>query len=223
MGAMTLLQLRTAVINHGFDAGVYSGQINQWINDAYEQACRVALFSTDEATYDFSTAAGTQTYPLPADMVSMRSLRNTDLDQEMVAAEIRDIDRSSHTNTGAPFAYALSSSNILLYPTPDQAYPLELRYWKLPADLVADGDTPAIPSDYHRMLWYWATAEAYWSEDDGSTGAQWENRFNTLLAKFEADVKFQNEDAPSQIRGMWESGRGLSPRGWTRFGADWGV
>lgn len=222
MGAMSLLDMRTEVLNHGFDASVYSGRINQWINDAYEQACRVALFSADEGTNDFSTTAGTSTYSLPADMVTMRSIRNTDLDQEMVAVDLRDIDRASHTSTGAPFAYAMNAANVQLYPVPDQAYPFEIRYWKLPADLVADGDTPVIPADYHRMLWYWACAEAYWSEDDGATGAQWEQRYNTLLAKFEADVKFPNEDAPSTIRGMWDSNRGLSPRAWTRYGAGWG-
>lgn len=221
MPGMTLSQMRTSVLAKGFDATVYSGQINQWINDAKDEACRRALFSTDEGTYDFATVAGTTLYPLPTDLVSIRSLRDTDVDQELVAVELRDIDRSSHTTTGQPFAYAQDAANLHLYPSPDGAHNLELRYWKLPADLVADGDTPTFPATYHRMLVYWAVAECYWSEDDFSTGQQWEARFEKLLSKFEADVKFPDEDVPTRIRGMWDSDRGLSPRAWTRYG--WGI
>ena len=216
-----LLALRTEVLNHGFDPIVYSSRINQYINDAQELVCRRVDYYVDENTSDFNTIAGTSLYSLPTDFAKVRSVRDTGRQQEMIAVGLRDIDRSIST-VAAPTFYALDGANIHLYPTPDNVYPLEIRYWKVPADLVADTDTPTIPAAFQRILWYWAVKECYAGDDDVATAQYWEQQFNTLLAEISADLKFPNDDMPTQAAGMWESGRALNPRGWTVYGTDWG-
>jgi hypothetical protein len=218
---MTLLALRTEVLNHGFDPIIYSSRINQYINDAQELVCRRVMYYTDEGTSDFNTTAGTSNYALPSNFAKVRSIRDTSRYQEMIAVTLRDIDRSAQL-TSAPIFYAFDGVTLHLYPTPDQVYPMELRYWSVPADLVNDTDTPTIPPAYHRMLWYWAVRECYAADDDVATAQYWETQFNTILAEFAADVKFPNDDMPTQASGMWEGGKTLSPRGWTIYGTDWG-
>ena len=220
---MQLIDIRTEVLNCGFDPNLFgSSRINQFINNAYFNLVRRVSYYVDEAVQDLSTVAGTATFGLPADFAKIRSMRRTDLGRELEAVELRDIDRSVITQ-GTPYAYAQDGVNIHLYPTPDQAYPLELRYWKIPVALSADTDVPTIPPDYHNLLIYSACAEGYRAEDDHQTAQQWQALYDRGLTQFAADVKFDNSDAPTQVKGMWESGRGLNQRGWSIMGADWGV
>lgn len=212
---MQLLAMRTEVENHGFSDIQYGARINRYLNDAYLQVVRRVSYYVDEATSDFSTVSGTATYPQPTNFAKDRSLRFTGtLTGELRSVGLRTIDRSVPTS-GMPYAYAIDGVNLHLYPTPDNVYTLELRFWLLPALLVADTDSPTIPDDYADMLIYWAINRCYASEDDSQTAQYWMQQYNTRLQEFAADVKYPNDDAPTQIASMWEGPPVLS-RGWTR-------
>ena len=213
---MNLTALQNEVLNHGFDSATFSARITQYLNDALNLVCRRVDYYQDEATNDYNTISGTALYALPAGWARVRSLRDTSRQVELIAVGLRDIDRAS-TAQGAPAYYALDGANLHLYPTPDNAYPLELRYWLLPAQLVSGTDVPSIPADWHRILWYWAVKECYAAEDDSATAQYWEQQFNTTLAEFAADQKFPSTDYPTQARGMWGDDEMLTPAGWTAY------
>lgn len=215
---MQLVDLRNEVMAHGFDPTFFgNSRVNQFINDAYYLVCRRVEWYADEATYDFNTVTGQAVYPFPLDFMKGRSVRDTARDGELLAVSLRDIDRSD-TTQGAPIFYAIDGPNVHLYPTPDNVYTLEMRYWKLPNLLVNDTDVPIIPDTYQRLLWYWAVKEAYAAEDDGATGQYWEQQFNTVLAEFASDVRFPMTDYPTQVAGMWEQQRSLGQPGWSMWG-----
>lgn len=210
---MNFAALRQEVLNHGFDPVQFgSSRINQFLNDAYGEICRRVDYYIDEGVQDFSTSSGTATYPQPTDFAKDRSLRDTNRDLEMVMYGLRTIDRSPDSN-GPPYAYAIDGTNLHLYPTPDGVYPFELRYWKLPTALVNDGDTPTLPADYHKLIWWYAVGECYMAEDDLQTGQLWMQRYEAGLKNLKADVKFPSTDMPNQIASMWGNRR--LRRGWT--------
>lgn len=194
-------------------------RITQWINDAIQQAAARADYYIDEATLDFSTVAGTSTYPQPTDLGTDRSLHFTGTDQtgELTSVGLRTLDRSV-ASSGVPRFYALSGSNLQLYPTPDNVYTLELRYWKQPALLANPGDTTTIPDRYDDMLVYHALFRAYAAEDDLQTAQGWQQQWTTRLAEFAADVKYPNNDQPVRIADYWtgppSAGSGLWTRWW---------
>lgn len=214
---MQLSDLRNEVLAHGFDSSVYGTRITQYINDAQNLVARRIDYHVDENVYDFSTAAGTSTYAWPADMARIRSLRDTSRQIEMQEVGLRMIDRSSLSN-GAPAFYAFSGQNLVLYPTPDNVYPMELRYWVMPPALVNDSDVPTLPSDWHHILWVYATWMCYEGDDDAQMGQYWQQRFNQELSMLAADQKFPSTDYPTQASGMWDSEQTLTPLGWTYWG-----
>jgi hypothetical protein len=214
---MNLLQLRNEVLGHGFDPIVFSGRINQYLNDALNLVCVRVNYYGEEAVYTFSTTTGTAVYNSAPDTGRIRSLLDTGRQMELESVTIREIDRSASTQ-GAPAYYAMDGLNFHLYPTPDGVYSLEERYWKTPAQLVNDTDVPILPATWHRLLWYWAVRECYAAEDDAATAQYWEQQFNTALAELAADVKFPDTDRPAQAKGMWESDRPLDQRGWALWG-----
>jgi hypothetical protein len=219
---MQLIDMRTEVFACGFDPVLFgASRINMYINDGYLNLVRRVDYYVDENTQDYPTVQGTAMYPLPTDFARVRSVRRTDLGEEMTAVGLRTIDRS-FTTAGAPVFYAMDGANIHLFPVPDQAYPLELRYWKLPALLVNDTDVPTIPADYHSLLIFWAVAAAYSAEDDSQTGALWQAKYDKGLSEFSADMKFPNDDAPNQLTDMWAGPASLNQRGWSLSGGDLG-
>jgi hypothetical protein len=214
-----LIEIRTEVLNCGFDATLFgSARITAYINNGYLNLVRRVSYYVDEASQDYSTVSGTASYSLPADFAKIRSIHDTGRQVEMVSVGLRQIDRSAVTS-GAPIYYAIDGSNLHLWPTPDQAYTLETRYWKLPAQLVADSDVPTIPADYHNLLVYSANAECYRAEDDHQTAAAWQALYDKGLAQFAADMKFENDDAPSQIADFWTGEPSLGGRGWSIYGS----
>lgn len=218
---MQLSDIRTEVLNCGFDPVLFGvNRITSYINNGYLNTVRRVSYYVDENTQDYPTITGTSMYSLPADFARVRSLRRTDLGRELMSVGLRTIDRSVITS-GTPYAYAMDGANVHLYPTPDQVYPLELRYWKMPAQLVNDTDVPTLPADYHSMLIYWAVSEAYAAEDDSQTAQYWQAKYDRDLAEFSADMKFPNDDAPSQLADMWTGPPSLGRGGWSIMGSDW--
>ena len=219
---MQLIDIRTEVFATGFDPVLFGAtRVNMYINNAYLTIVRRVNYYVDETTQDFNTTVGTSMYSLPANFARTRSLRRTDIGIELENVGLRTIDRSTITS-GTPYAYALDGANLHLYPTPDQAYPLELRYWLMPNPLVADSDVPTIPADYHNLLVYGATSEAYAADDDGpQMGAYWQAKFDKGLAMFAADMKFPNDDQPAQLADMWTGPPSLNKRGWSIYGTTW--
>lgn len=217
---MNLAALRTEVLAHGFDPIAFTARIDQYLNDAQFLVARRVDYYVDDATFAINTVAGTDTYLWPTDFARGRSLFDDVRNLELQYVSIRAIDQSNGAS-GAPLYYAFIGSTVRLYPIPDGVYNLVLRYWKLPNTLVADSDTPTMPADWHRLLWYWAVKECYAAEDDSQTSQYWEQMFNIGLSNFAADQKFPDTDGPNQAAGMWDQNDSLSlGNAWTLY-AGW--
>jgi hypothetical protein len=205
---VNLGQLRSETLANGFDPVQFgSGRIDTFLNDGYQQICSAVNFTGDEATQDFSTVAGTATYPQPLDASDIRSLRDTGRHLELHAVSLRRMDRTAGS-PGAPSTYALNGANFQLWPVPDGVYPLECRYWKIPALLFADTDVPIIPPMWHWLIWTWAVAQAFRAEDDIQRAGAWDQRFQKGLSDFSAAVKFTS-DQPTRAESMWVLRPGL--------------
>ena len=213
---MQLSAIRGEVEARGFDPVQYGARITQFINDGQNLIARRCQYYVNETTFAFNTTTGTAVYSLPTNFARVRELFATDVNQIIRPVGLRDID-GSYPVQGRMYYYALDGANMHLYPAPDNAYPLELRYWAMPAALVNDTDVPNLPVDWHPMLWIYATWMCYEADDDANMGAYWENRFEKTLAEFEADAKFPSTDYPNQIQSMWGEENGL------RAGNQWGL
>jgi hypothetical protein len=217
---MNLADLRTEVLGHGFGPVQFPvARLNQFLNEGYGIVNRRVGFYAAESTQSLRTAAGTATYPWPPDLVRLRSLKDSDRNLLLQPVLVDDLDRSNPTTQGAPYCYALQGPNVRLYPTPDAAYNLSVRYWRSPPQLVADSDVPWFPPDWHSLLVFYALKRCYAGDDDMPQAQYWTGEFNNMLSQFAADVKFPSTDQVHVVRGMWEQDSQAGVQGW---GAYWG-
>jgi len=199
---VNLGQMVSETLANGFDP-VFFGRdrIVQFLNDGHQYVCAQTNYTGDEAVLDFATAQGSDTYPQPADMSDLRSLRDVDRHFQLHAVSLRKVDRMAST-PGRPTHYALNGANFQLWPVPDGVYNLECRYWLIPPLMVLDTDTPIVPPMWHWLVWTWAVAQCFRAEDDVQRAGTWDARFAKGLSDFTASVKFSS-DMPTRAESMW--------------------
>jgi hypothetical protein len=227
---VNLLALQTEVEGHGFDPIQYGGRIIQYLNDAQNLVARRVQYWLEESTVAYTTTASVNLLPLPLPTYNasgtpsggfgrLRELFAVDLNVSLQPVALRDVDNSVVTQ-GRPYFYAMDGPNLHLYPTPDGSYPFTLRYWIMPTALANSTDIPGMPADWHHILWRYAVAECYKSDDDQAMGQYWTADYEKFLAMFEADARFPSTDWPTQAESFWNDGKTLSPTGntWTLYG-----
>jgi len=204
--SMSLSALRSEVLNHGFDGTIYSSsRLNQYLNDALGELSAKAQYYGEEQELTMTTTAGTDWVAFPTGMSRLRSVRLTDPPQDLQLVDLRDVDRTGGT-TGSPYAYAVDGSGITLFPKPDGAYALAIRYWRLMSPLTADTDVPSLPARYHRMLAYYAIARCFEGEDDPQQAAYYDAKWTQAVKDLKLDLVFPLTDGPRQVKSIWDSG-----------------
>jgi hypothetical protein len=203
---MNALALRTEVLNHGFDGSIFTSSVlNQYLNDAIGDLCSRAFYYGEEQEQVTATVAGTANYAFPTDLTKLRSVRLTSPQQELSLIDLRDIDRST-PSSGVPYCYALNGAGITVYPTPDAAYPMNLRYFQLLSPLVYDTDVPGLPPRYHRSLTYYAIARCFEREDDVQQAQYYDGKWEQTIKNLKSDLVFPLTDGPRQVKSQWDSG-----------------
>jgi hypothetical protein len=99
-------------------------------------------------------------YTLPSDLGKLLDIRQTRDDIKLHYIPIRNLDRyvADRTQTGEPEYYTFvgqDSSNLYrleFFPVPDVKMNLNVRYYRVVAELSSDSDVPLIPTQFHDIL-----------------------------------------------------------------------
>lgn len=175
-------------------------RIPEYIALAERRLNRVVFCPEREATTTLTAAASVT---LPTDFSAVRAIwLDTDpkvvLDQ-MTLNELRQA--YSGATTGQPGNYAISGNQLILGPSPDSAYSIELAYWQAIeplSDSVADNWLLLAHSDLYLCA---ALAEAFLGTYDEQRAVLWENRTEAKIAEVNAYGRHQQYGgAPFRIR-----------------------
>lgn len=152
---MNLGQLRTAV-DRRTGIAVDTTTQTEWINFVLDEIALERNWWWLDKSSTVSVTAGTATYALPADVRGIYSVVDSDgyLYDEASTRDLVIYDRQDEVvvSFGTGRFYSMDGANIRLAPTPGSATTLTVRYWGGEPDLVADGDTPLLPSPYHQAV-----------------------------------------------------------------------
>lgn len=195
--SLTLGDMIATIRNHGF-SDADSTTLTDLINDAYEDIwTREAWpFKTTEATV--SVTAGDDSPTMPADFGKVLAVgdNTNSTELEFWRADQLQLDTiGSLTATGQPVIYYFLGNTFKVYPVPDAAYTLTLKYVKTFTPLSADTDTPALPNN-HRLVVLGALASAYDMEDDTDLAVRFEQRFENRLMRAREDWWVNQYDSP---------------------------
>lgn len=200
-----LQQIREAVLGHQFSSAQYSTRINGWVNEALQKIYRKGNFRLNSLTEDFPTVASTSAYTLPSDFLKLASVFNADDNDPLVPVTLEEYD-DLDDSSGKPYHYTVDGNDLVLYPTPDAAYNITLRYYNTSVELAADTDEPNLPEDYHYLLEHYALWRAYMAEHDFEAAEYHRGIFEKDLVEVVGELQSDTEKPPVQIEGGWFMG-----------------
>lgn len=147
--ATTFVMLRTEFFARGYDymndGGAQLTRAKAWVNDAYLELC-------DEELWPFLRATAAGAAPLAiADVRLVDTVVNTITGWPIYRTpEDELIDAyGTLTQTGTPTAWYLDDTTLRTYPVGGT---LSVRYWRVPAALVADADAVVIPDRFANAI-----------------------------------------------------------------------
>lgn len=198
----TYKALKSEVLSFQFAAGKYESLVATWLNDAQRKAVQESEFRTQEETKAFTTTSGDGTLELPADFCRWIDFYDSGVNWPLTPLERGEYD-ALEAASGRPTAYTVVGDQITLWPTPDGSYGLSLRYWRLPQDMVTDGDEPEIPAQYHEVLVDYALMKCYRRENDRPEAELCKREWEAGVMKMRGEVQHDTASGPKQVGGTW--------------------
>jgi hypothetical protein len=167
--SFTYAELKTAIQNYTENTETtFVNSLNIFIKNAEERILKIAQLEVFRKNQTGNLTASNQYLALPNDFLAPFSLSFTNgSNKEFVLFKDVNFVQSFNPNnstTGAPRYYAqFDIDNLILGPTPDAAYAVELHYFYRPLSLTASGDsgTTWLSTNASVALLYGSLIEAY--------------------------------------------------------------
>lgn len=205
------------------DTGYSSSEIQNYINDTQNDVFNEYRLPFMQTTQNYTLTQGvsdiTNGTGLPSNFVQAIDLTLTSLGREKVLPyrdfkwvddTTPDPDDTTTHSTNVPEYWYKFGDTIKVYPVPDAAYTLTLRYYKKPTLLSSDADVPDIPSEFEELLVSGAAYRVLQVKDNYDQAAIHENKYNELLQKLVVKYSVPQVGTPLRMR----INRGL---GYSRF------
>ena len=158
----------------------YGSLVASWINEGMQRM--ITESEGLEDNYTFSTVVGTRDYALPApptiagDIIRLKQV----LYEGRAIAESQLLNYDFFSNgTGYVDRFAIWNNKILFGPMrPSKVVPVILYFYRSPAVLVADGDTPEIPDRFRGYLADYAAAQMLLADGRGAEASVFMQSFD---------------------------------------------
>ncbi len=170
------------------------------LNRSYWALLSSLEFREKEATGTFPTVASERYYDLPTSFDYLRHLSILDPNTgghiqliQMSPAEYENNYNETSSYEGIPTNYVREGCGIRLYPTPDQAYTVTIKYAITLADLSASNTDPGIPQEWHEIIGYGAAYRGLLMLGDFPRYQQYYALYNAEVLKLKP-TKFKEEE-----------------------------
>lgn len=179
-----------------------TSEISFWANVAAAEIYGQVWHTPLEALAISSTTSGENRVSLPSDFDGPIALSNLSTDgvvggRQLKVVQADWIDSQTTADLGEPEVYAIYSTWMELYPTPDSSYSLQLRYWSKQPTITASTGTPAFDERWHPG-WLYKTAELLEARNGNPEGeALCRNRYVSYMASQRDDKTMR-----AQAKGM---------------------
>lgn len=210
--AYTTGDIVTRVQQRVRDTGYSSTEIKSYINDTQNDIFNEYRLRFMQTSQNYTLAANTSDITngvgLPTNYVQALDLTLTSAgDKLLLYRDIAEMDviypDSDDLTThpaNVPNVWYFYDDTIRVYPTPNEAYTVKLKYWKKPTLLSADGDVPEIPSEFEEILVVGAAYRVLQVKDNYDQAAILQNKYDEILDKLVLKFSQQQTAAPTLMR-----------------------
>ena len=208
----TLGDITDKVLQRIRDTGYSTSEVTNYINDTQNDVFNEYRLPFMETTQAYTLTVGvadiTNGSNLPTNFVTPIDLLLTTNGYEntLVFRDVRDMDAlypdyesSSYPNNTPTDAYKYAQT-IKVFPEPNIAHTVTLRYYKKPTLLSADADIPELPSQFEELLVVGAAYRIMQVKDNYDQAAILENKYKELLDKLVMQYSRNQVGRPTIMR-----------------------
>jgi hypothetical protein len=185
-----------------------------WINRSFWEITAKFEFKEKEGSYTFNTVDGTSEYNVPVDIEALQGLSivqsdgytNSDLNR-MEQSHYQNVITSNPEARAIPERYYREGNKIILYPTPNDARTVTVKYLKTLPDLLANGSV-VLPQEWHELILFGAAYRGFLVMNDKVSADFYRNQQANLTAttipteaKEEKDSKYAAVDVVTRRSG----------------------
>ena len=195
-------------------------EASRYVNFAYFEVSQKAGHVPKEAIAISSTTTGENRIAFPSDFdypmaltlfVGSTSTATTSNATRVVPLAQKDARwfDSQDLASGEPEAYVFYGTSIELYPSPNSAWSLQLRYMSKNPTLVASTDTPVLDERWHPAILYKTVELLEASRNNVEGEAIARNRYLGYMASVPTDLQLKQRDRASMVMRFARSERDL--------------
>ena len=156
-------------------------------------------FNERETTAIFTCVAGTDAYAIPVDNSAIQRVVIQDpSDSDWTAlVKIDDwnmFEMKDDVDQDTPTHYSRRDESFILWPNPDRAYAVRVKYLRSLADIEATG--PDAPREWHEVILWGAIARGFFSDGDWARGKEAQAQQVTYLNSLDTEEVKDREDRP---------------------------
>jgi len=162
--------------------------IVRWINDAQNEIAENNMVVPAKATV--SVTSGTATYSLSSVTPKIDRIASLLLDGRRVgnipisqAEESISLADPGAVEVGAPQFWYEWAGEVTFWPKPNQDYTMTVRYFAVPTDISALGDTLTVPDDCFTDVCNYVLMKAYEMDENPEMMGAKQAEFTTSLAE----------------------------------------
>lgn len=195
------------------DTGYSSTEIKNYLNDAQNDVFNEYRLPFMQATQNYTLTAGTSDITngsgLPTNYVQALDITLTTSGYEKVlpyvdVSEVDDVypdpDDTTVNPSNVPSNWYYYADTIKVYPVPNAAYTLTLRYYKKPTILSSDSDVPDLPSEFEELLVVGAAYRVMQVKDNYDQAGILQNKYDEILQKLVAKYSQRQVGSPPIMR-----------------------
>jgi hypothetical protein len=165
MPTWTLAEIASkATARIGRRSDIALSEVSFWVNAAYQEVAQAAPSAMMETIAVSSTTSGENRLELPADCLQLMNLSWLTSGGGVASAltlrrtNLNRVDSTGFTPIGKPAEYALFNNWVELWPSPNSAYSLQMRYLAYPSDMTATTAVPSLATEWRPAVLYLAEA-----------------------------------------------------------------
>lgn len=194
--AFQLSDIVTKVQQRIRDTGYSSTEIKNYINDTQNDVFNEYTLPFMEATQNYTLTANvsdiTDGSGLPSNFVQGIELSLTTSGREKVVPYIDyktldemypDPDDTTAHPANVPLYWYYFGETIRVFPKPNEAFTVTLKYYKKPTLLSADADIPEIPSEFEELLVVGPAYRILQIKDNYDQAGILQNKYDEILQK----------------------------------------
>jgi hypothetical protein len=191
------------------DTNYDTSEIIQYINDTQNDVFMEYRLPFMETTQNYTTVANvtdiTNGSGVPSNyLVAIDLLNVTGGNQTLIPfrdiSALDDIDQTSGSTSTSPEFWYMYGQTPRLYPTISTALSLTLRYYKMPTQLSANSDIPALPYAFQELLVVGAAYRVMQVKDNYDQAAILQNKYDEILAKLVSNTAVRQVGQSAQQR-----------------------